>query len=99
QMAVGTSLACICVNSILSARAHHRRGGVLWRVVLGMAPGLVIGALIGAWIAHFLSSLMLQRIVGVAAILIAIKMFTGGQPSGQRDLPATPWLTGVGTLI
>src|SRR5699024_10873867 len=99
QMAVGTSLGSICINSILSARAHHRRGGVLWRVVLSLAPGLVLGGLLGAWIAHFLSSLVLQRIVGVALLLIALRLITGGQPSGQRELPGVPALAGVGTVI
>lgn len=99
QMAVATSLACICVISVVSARAHHRRGGVLWPVVLSMAPGLIVGALIGAWIADYLSSLMLQRIVGLAAVLISIKMFTGGQPAPNRELPPTAGLTGVGGLI
>lgn len=99
QMAVGTSLACICVISIVSARAHHRRGGVLWPVVVSMAPGLIVGALVGAAIAGQLSSLMLQRIVGLAAVLIAIKMLTGGQPSAQRDLPPKTGLTAVGGFI
>lgn len=99
QMAVGTSLACICIISITSARAHSRRGGVRWPLVLAMAPGLVVGALIGAWVAHFLSSLMLQRIVGLAAVLLAVKMFAGGQPAGHRDVPGTAALATVGTFI
>lgn len=99
QMAVGTSLACICIISISSARAHHRRGGVRWPVVLSMAPGLVLGALLGAWVAHFLSSLMLQRIVGLAAVLLAVKMFLGSQPAPHREVPSKPGLAGVGTAI
>src|SRR5699024_3678008 len=99
QVGVGTSLACICIISLVSARAHHRRGGVRWRVVLGMAPGLVAGALFGAWVAHFLSSLVLQRIVGAAALSISIRMFTGGRASAQRDLPTMPGLAAVGGAI
>lgn len=99
QMAVGTSLACICIISIASARAHDRRGGVRWDVVLSMAPGLVLGALMGAWVAHFLSSLMLQRIVGLAAVVLGAKMFLGTQPAAHRDVPSRPGLAGVGTAI
>ena len=99
QMAVGTSLACICIISISSARAHHRRGGVRWDAVLSMAPGLVVGALLGAWVAHFLSSLMLQRIVGLAAVLLGVKMFWGMQPAAHRDVPSKPGLACVGTAI
>lgn len=99
QVAVATSLACICVISVASARAHHRRGGVLWPVVLGMAPGLILGALLGACIADYLSSAVLQRVVGAAAVLIAVKMFAGGQPSAQRALPGLPALGGAGLFI
>lgn len=99
QMAVGTSLACICIISLVSTRAHDRRGGVLWPVVGNMAPGLILGALAGAWVADFLSSLMLQRVVGVAAVLIGVKMLTGGQPSAQRELPGKAGLAAVGGCI
>lgn len=99
QMAVGTSLACICIISISSARAHHRRGGVRWDTVLSMAPGLITGALLGAWVAHFLSSLMLQHIVGLAAVLLGVKMFWGTQPAAHRDVPSKSGLACVGTAI
>lgn len=99
QMAVGTSLACICIVSISSTRAHHRRRGVRWSVVLAMAPGLAAGALLGAWVAHFLSSLMLQRIVGLAAIMLSVKMFAGTHPAPQRDIPSLPGLATVGAII
>ena len=71
QVAVGTSLACISAISISSARAHHVRGGVIWHVFAAMAPGLVVGALAGAALAHVMPSLWLQRVVGVAALLVA----------------------------
>lgn len=99
QMAVGTSLACICIISISSTRAHHRRGGVRWDIIFSMAPGMVVGALFGAWVAHFLSSLMLQRIVGLAAVVLGVKMFLGAQPAAHRDVPSKPGLIGVGTVI
>lgn len=99
QMAVGTSLACICIISISSSRAHHRRGGVRWSIVLSMVPGLVVGALMGAWVAHFLSSLMLQRIVGVAAVLLGMKMFVGTRPVAHRDVPSRRGLGAVGVVI
>jgi len=77
HMAVGTSLATIIVTSISSVMAHHKKGAVLWHVFKNMAPGLVIGSLVGAGIADLLSGPHLQLIIGSFAIWVAFKMFKG----------------------
>lgn len=99
QVAVGSSLASIAVISINSTRAHQAYGGVLWPVVLRMAPGLVIGAFAGAAVADLLPSLVLQRIVGVAALAVAVKMSVSANPAAQRQLPGAVGLGGVGGAI
>src|SRR5690349_5198511 len=48
KMAVATSLATIAFTSMASVRAHHRRGAVLWPVVKVLAPGILVGSLLGA---------------------------------------------------
>src|SRR5262245_6079747 len=73
QLAIGTSLAVIATTSISSTLAHHRRGGVLWPVFWRLAPGLITGAAIGAFVAHALTGLTLQRIVGVGAVLVSVQ--------------------------
>jgi len=75
QVAVGTSLAVISATSLSSMLAHHRQQGVRWDVFLRFAPGLAAGAVAGAFVAHALPGLVLQRIVGAGAILVAIQMF------------------------
>lgn len=99
QTAVATSLACISVIAINSTWAHHRRGGVLWPVFARLAPGLVVGALAGAALAHSLTSVTLQRIVGAAALLVALKMVLDIDGRGKRDLPGAPALAAVGAAI
>jgi len=74
QVAVATSLAVIAVTSLSSTRAHHRRGGVRWDVLRGLAPGLAIGALFGAFVAHGLKSRSLEICVGVGALAVAAQM-------------------------
>jgi uncharacterized protein len=74
QIAIGTSLAVISVTSISSTLAHHRRGGVDWPNLLRIAPGLALGALLGAYIADALTGKLLQRIVGIGALLVAVQM-------------------------
>jgi len=99
QVAVGTSLASISVISIVSARAHHRRGAVLWPVFGRLAPGLAGGAIVGALIADVLPSLTLQRIVGIAALAVAVKMLLDVKPPAQRTLPGAAGLLGAGGAI
>lgn len=99
QVAVGSSLGCIAVISINSTRAHQSHGGVRWLVFARLAPGMVCGSLLGAALAHFLPSLVLQRIIGVAALLVAVKMSIGGRPAAGRELPGPAGLVAVGGVI
>lgn len=101
QMAIGTSLAVIAVTSLSSTLAHHRRGGVLWPVLLRFAPGLMIGALAGAFVADQLSGHALKNIVGVGALLVSLQMLLNFTPSGTSDRghPGTIELFGAGSVM
>lgn len=74
HLAVGTSLGVIALTSLSSTLSHHRRGGVLWQVLRSFAPGLALGAWLGAFVADALSGEALRRCVGVGALLIALQM-------------------------
>ena len=74
HVAVGTALATIILTSISSMSAHHKRGGVRWEIFKNMAKGLVLGSLVGAWVATLIDGAMLQAILGGGAILMAVKM-------------------------
>lgn len=101
QVAIGTSLAVIAATSISSTLAHHRRGGVLWPLLWRFSPGLVTGAVAGAFIADLLPGETLKKIVGIGAILMALQMLLDRQPAGGTDKPApgTPELVGAGGVI
>lgn len=101
QMAIGTSLAVIAITSLSSTRAHHQRGGVLWPVLLRFAPGLMAGALVGAYVADQLTGHTLKTIVGSGAILVAIQMLLNRNPVSTTAAtpPATAELLGAGGLI
>ena len=60
QSAIGTSLAVIGLTGISSTRSHHARGGVIWPIFWRLAPGIVVGSLIGAGVAHQVSSDVLK---------------------------------------
>jgi uncharacterized membrane protein YfcA len=103
QMAVGTSLATIIFTSFSSVKAHHARGAVRWELVRHIAPGIIVGTLVGAQIAHFLPGRGLQALIGIFAILMAIQMFTNWRPGNSGPeapaLPGTKGLTMGGGLI
>lgn len=102
QVAVATSLACISFISVNSTRAHHARGGVDWRTFRRLAPGLVVGAVVGAVLADMIPSLLLQRLIGVGALLVGGRMLMGRNPAPNRELPGPKGLaatgSGIGTL-
>ena len=74
HMAVATSMATIAFTSISSMRAHHRRGAVLWHVVRGLAPGILLGSLLGPQIVAGMSSSALSAAFGVFAGVAAAQM-------------------------
>lgn len=99
HLAVGTSLGTIVPTSLSSIRAHHRRGAVLWPVVGRLAPGIVVGAWLGAAVADRLATAWLQRVVGVFALVVAVQMIRGGRTQPHRGLPGGVGLAAVGTGI
>lgn len=82
HLAVGTSLATIVITSISSIRAHHKRGGVIWPEFWRLTPGILLGAWLGGVVAGMLDGLVLQRIFGIFAILVGLRMLFSGQTAG-----------------
>ncbi|MGV6857617.1 MAG: sulfite exporter TauE/SafE family protein [bacterium] len=99
HLAIGTSLASIVFTSLSSIRAHHRHRAVHWEVVTHLAPGIVIGALLGAAIADWLPGKPLQRIFGVFELLVALQMLANARPSPHRQLPGSAGMGLAGGVI
>ncbi|KRW61482.1 sulfite exporter TauE/SafE family protein [Pseudomonas sp. TTU2014-080ASC] len=99
HLAVGTSLATIIFTSINSVLEHHRKGAVLWPVFAWMTVGILLGAGVGAATAAAIKGPMLQKIIGVFAIIIAIQMALDLKPKASRDVPGKPGLVGAGGVI
>jgi len=97
--AVGSSLATIVLTSISSLLAHHRRGGVMWPVVRALVPGIVLGALTGAWLARQAGSPVLAVVFGVFEILVALQLLWGRPPAAHHGLPGHFGLGGAGAVI
>jgi uncharacterized protein len=99
KMAVATSLATICFTSLSSVRAHHQRGAVLWPVVKLLAPGILLGSLIGAQIAVALPTKILSTVFALFVAFSATQMFLDRKPKPSRTLPAGLGMFGMGNVI
>lgn len=99
HVALGTSLATIIVTSLSSIRAHKKRDSVRWEIVKQLAPGIIIGAFIGGWIADLLSTTVLQKYFGLFAIVIGAKMALNRPPKIARQLGSNTALTFSGGII
>lgn len=100
HLAVGTSLATIVVTSISSMTAHNKAGNVQWAIFKNMAIGLVLGSLLGAFVAKFLKSDVLQTIIGIGAMATAIRMlFFPNQENLDKPLPSNGVQIGAGLGI
>lgn len=99
HLALGTSLTTIIFSSVSSANAHHQRGNVDWSIVRGLAPGVIIGGLLGGWIAKRLDTTALAVIFALFVTYSAVQMFLNAKPKPSRLVPGPGGLAIVGTLI
>lgn len=103
HIAVATSLATIIPTSIASSRAHHKRGALDLPLVRRWAIFVLLGALLGAWIAAQVHSDVLALVFAVMAFLIALNLLlpTEGRTLGDgvpRNLPVLVLPTAIGTI-
>jgi uncharacterized membrane protein YfcA len=100
HVAVATSLATIIPTSLSSARAHHRRGAVNFEVIKRWAVFILIGALLGAWIASQVHSRVLAGVFATLALLVAAKMVLFPESRNLTDsVPRAPWMIAIPTAI
>jgi uncharacterized membrane protein YfcA len=96
KMAIATSLATVCFTSVSSVRAHHHRGAVRWKLVGLMAPGIVVGGLVGAQVAKALTSNLLALVFAVFIGHSALQIFMDKKPKPTRQLPSETGLIAFG---
>ncbi|HEY8358615.1 MAG TPA: sulfite exporter TauE/SafE family protein [Ramlibacter sp.] len=99
KMAVATSLATICFTSLSSVRAHHKRGAVLWPLVRLLAPGILVGSVLGAQVAVALPVKLMGILFAIFVGFSATQMFLNRRPEPTRTLPGPLGTFGAGTVI
>ena len=88
--ALASSLASIVLTASSSARAHHKRGSVLWPTVAWMVPGLLLGGWLGSLVAVALQGEVLRWCVAVYCFLVAAQMAFGGPRGGAAQPGVVP---------
>ena len=96
HMAIATATATILFTSIASMREHHRHGAVLWPVVAGLAPGIIVGSLVGPQIVGGMSTAVLSAFFGVFVAAAATNILLDRKPKPTRELPGRTGLLTVG---
>lgn len=100
HLAVGTSLATIIATGISSARAHHKKGGVRFDLVKKIGLGMLIGVVIGTYIASETTGTGLKIVFASALVFFALLMQINLQKFNLfQDIPKQPWPTFAGTII
>ena len=99
HLALATSLAVIVLTSLSSLRAHHAHGAVDWTAVRRIAPGILIGTLLGSLAAAWLSDTLLRAFFTLFMFYAATQMLLGFKPTPSRGLPGWPGMTLAGGVI
>ncbi|RXJ86719.1 sulfite exporter TauE/SafE family protein [Arcobacter sp. CECT 8985] len=73
-LAIGTSLSTIVVTSIISARSHHKKGGIDWELFKRWIPFVVCGVLIGTVSSKFIDGSNLKFMFGILLLVVSINM-------------------------
>ena len=98
HVSVGTSLASIVVTSIVSARAHHKRGAVDVDLLKSWAIFICVGSILGTFVAGAVDGPVLSAIFAVIALLVALYMaFTPANFKIREGLPGK-WLGRISGL-
>ena len=100
KMAIATSMATIIFTSISSVHAHHKRGAVRWDIVKGLAPGIVLGALVASLgVFAVLKGSALAFVFAGFVGFSATQMMLDKKPAATRQIPGTAGLLGAGGVI
>ncbi|KPU90811.1 hypothetical protein APR50_32135 [Variovorax paradoxus] len=100
KMAIATSMATIIFTSVSSVRAHHKRGAVRWDIVKRLAPGIVIGSLVGSLgIFALIKGTALAIVFALFVGFSATQMFLDRKPKPTRQMPGTAGQLGAGGAI
>ncbi len=99
HIALATAMACIVFTSVSSFREHHARGAVDWRIFRRITPGIILGSLLGSYIATLLPTNVLKIIFATFLLYVAIQLLIDRKPKPSRQLPGSAGMLSAGAFI
>ena len=101
HVALATALASIVMTGLSSARAHHRRGSVLWPTAAWLVPGMLLGGWLGSLLATRLDGGLLRAFIAVYCYVAALQLgldWPRARPE-RPDAPTGPAYSAAGGFI
>lgn len=86
HLAVGTAPSTMLITSLTTFIAHTRMGSMRWDVWRIMLPGIIVGAVSGALLAHHVNGRTLEALFGVILLIISSQMFIGRTPRPNEKM-------------
>jgi uncharacterized membrane protein YfcA len=99
HVAVGTSLAVMMPLSLRSLLSHIKYRIHFFPIFKKMAPGVLVGVIVGATVAHFIYSRQLEIIFGCFVMVMAIRLIQNRHGSGNKKLPGALGLSFAGLWV
>ena len=110
QTALGTSLATIIVTGLRSVHAHYKKGAVDMKIIRDWTPWLIIGVVIGLFLARILDGSTLKIIFSVGVLLMGVHFivpakgnvrfqFKAEMPTGLKLAPIATFLGAFSALL
>ncbi|MVW71067.1 sulfite exporter TauE/SafE family protein [Bordetella sp. 15P40C-2] len=98
--AIATSMTSILFTSLSSVRAHQRKGTIQWKIVLAMAPGIILGGLLSGGAAFaFISTAWLSTFFALFVGYSGFSMLRNTKPKPSRQMPGIVGTSAVGVVI
>jgi len=98
-IALATSLGAIVITSSSAALAHHKNNNIDWDLAKPLMIVVALGALLGAFIADFLSAQALTNFFAVMVLLLALYMLMSIAFTKDRTMPSTVVLQFISGLM
>lgn len=100
KMAIATAMGLIVFTSLSSARAHHAKGAVRWNLVAGIAPGILLGAVVAsAGVFALLKGSWLALTFAIFVFSSGYRMLRSRQGAGGRTMPGRGGQLAAGSVI
>ena|SRR3990167_3616480 len=99
HLAAGTSLATIIVSTLRALYAHRRYQAKFWYIYRKLLPGVVVGVVIGACIAHYIQARSLAILFGVFLLLVAFYILLGSRINLRSHLPGPLGMWAAGLVV